>query len=149
MFLAQLSHNELSEWISNFQWMKLGREICQCHLFRDDQFCANFKIQQKVQCLEGDDTGSRLVVKQFSTDEVQTMYNPTPARGLAFIRVFKGDARQEWRQKRNGEISIKYWDRTYRVWGNQTTTVCDNLDNCRAAEASIEIYDGKFPWLTY
>ena len=147
MFVANLSHSELSEWMSNFQWMKLGREICQCRQFRDEQFCDNFKIQQNIQCLEGE-AGSRLVVKQFSADEVQTMYNPTPARGLAFIRVFKDDARQEWRQKRNGEISIKYLDRTFRVWENKTTTVCDTTDNCRATKASVSIYDGQFPWLT-
>ena len=147
MFVAELSHSEISEWMSNFNWMKLGREICQCRQFRDEQFCDNFKIHHKIQCLEAK-SGYRMVMKQFSKDEVQTMYNPTPSRGLAFIRVFKDQARQEWRRKRNGEITIKYFDRIFRVWENETTTECDSLDNCRATKASINIYDGQFPWLT-
>ena len=148
MFVAQLSHSEISEWIRNFNWMKLGREICQCRQFRDQDFCDKFQREHKIQCLKPS-SGSRLVVKQFRTDEVQTMYNPTPGRGLDFIRVFKDQARQEWRQKRNGEISIKYLDRTFRLWDNKTAAVCDNQDNCRATKVSIEIYDGKFLWLTY
>ena len=147
LFVAQLSHSEISEWMSNFSWMKLGREICQCQQFRDEQFCEKFQLQHKIQCLEGK-SGSRMVVKQFNSDEVQTMYNPTPGRGLAFIRVFKDQARQEWRQKRNGEISVKYFGRTFLVRENKTLSVCEDLENCRATKASIHIFDGQFPWLT-
>ena len=146
LFVAELSHSELTEWMSNFNWMKLGREICQCGQFRDEQFCDSFMIHHKIQCLEPK-SGYRMVVKQFDTNEVQTMYNPTPSRGLTFIRVFKDQARQEWRRKRNGEITIKHLDRTFRFWENETTNVCDKHDNCRATNASVAIYDGQFPWL--
>ena len=144
---AELSHSDIKVWVDNFSWMKLGREICQCRLFRTEDFCEDFKLKHKVECLEYK-SGPRLVVKQFNKDEVQTMYNPTPGRGLAFIRVFRGQERQEWRRKRSGEITVKDYDKTFHI-GENATTICTTVENCRLTEASVNIYDGKFLWLSY
>ena len=147
LVLAGLSHRQITDWMLSFSWMKLGREICQCQQFGDQDFCDNFKIQHKVHCLEYD-SGYRMVVKQFNGEELQTMYNPTPGRGLAFIRVFKDHSRQEWRRKRSGEITIRDYDKTFHI-GQNTTEMCNLLDSCRTTEVSVDIFDGKFLWLTY
>ena len=88
-----------------------------------------------------------MVVKQFNRDEVQTMYNPTPGRGVTFIRVFKDHQRQEWRRKRNGEITVREYDRTFLL-GQNTTTMCNGFESVEI-QSSVNIYDGKFPWLDY
>ena len=134
-------------WISSFCWMGLGREICQCQLFRDEDSCQSFKEEHKVECLESEN-GSRMVVKQFDKEELQTMYNPTPGRGLAFIRVVRGKESQEWRRNRRGEITVTDHDKTFHL-GENTTRMCTASDKCTAKKVSVSIRDGKFLWLTY
>ena len=46
-----LSYDDLSTWLQGFNWMKLGREVCQCHLYHHQKYCQWTHKDQQLQCL--------------------------------------------------------------------------------------------------
>ena len=79
-------YGEITDWISGFDWIKTGRNVCQCEKYKSEAFCDKMKKKGNIECLEGR-RGSKLLVKKYGLDsEVQAKFDPTPSRGIAFIR---------------------------------------------------------------
>ena len=83
---ADQVYGEITDWISGFDWIKTGRDVCRCEKYKSQAFCDNMKKKGHIECLEGR-RGSKLLVKKYGLDsEVQAKFDPTPSRGIAFIR---------------------------------------------------------------
>ena len=79
-------HQKLHNWIDEFEWSKLGKNFCQCENYKSKAFCDSMRSKANIKCLTGKH-GSKLLVKSFRDEgEVQAKYNPTPSRGVSFIR---------------------------------------------------------------
>ena len=79
-------HRKLSNWIDEFEWNKLGKNFCQCENYKSKVYCESMWNKANIKCLTGKH-GSKLLVKSFRDEgEVQAKYNPTPSRGVSFIR---------------------------------------------------------------
>ena len=82
----QYMYEEISKWISEYEWLRLGRDFCSCEDYKSKVFCEAMKDKSQMKCLEGP-RGSKLLVKNYGSDaEIQAKYDPTPSRGISFIR---------------------------------------------------------------
>ena len=79
-------YEEINKWISEYEWMRLGKDFCLCENYKSKVFCEGMKNKSQISCLDGP-RGSKLLVKNYGSDaEIQAKYNPTPSRGISFIR---------------------------------------------------------------
>ena len=46
-----LSYDDLSTWLQGFNWMQLGRQVCQCHMYHHHKYCQWSHKDQQIQCL--------------------------------------------------------------------------------------------------
>ena len=77
---------DIQDWISGFGWSKVGRDVCQCEMYKSQSFCENSRKKSQIDCMEAR-RGSKLLVKRYGLEaEVQAMYDPTPSRGISFVR---------------------------------------------------------------
>ena len=81
-------YNEIKKWITEYEWMSLGRNFCSCEKFKSERFCEALNNKNQIKCLDGP-RGSKLLVKTYGSDaEIQAKYDPTPSRGISFIRFY-------------------------------------------------------------
>ena len=79
-------YQEINKWMNEFQWLRLGRDFCLCENYKSKTVCDVRRKKAQIQCLDGP-KGSKLLVKMYGTEaEIQTKYDPTPSRGISFIR---------------------------------------------------------------
>ena len=79
-------YEEINKWFSEFEWIRVGKNFCFCEKYKSQSFCDDLRKKNQIQCLEGP-KGSKLLVKNFGLEaEIQAKYDPTPSRGISFIR---------------------------------------------------------------